>query len=70
LIDRDIGLDNSTRDGDANWRAEAGDIVADRRKGGFLVSKQSFGDYELRVEFFPDTTRTAASICAVRRARS
>ncbi|MGZ9065831.1 MAG: 3-keto-disaccharide hydrolase [Burkholderiales bacterium] len=54
LIDGDKGLDNFTRDGDANWRAEGGAIVADRGKGGFLVSKQSFGDYQLRIEFFPD----------------
>jgi hypothetical protein len=54
LIDADKGLDNFTRDGDANWRSEGGAIVADRGKGGFLVSKQSFGDYQLRIEFFPD----------------
>jgi len=54
LIDGDKGLDNFTRDGDANWRAEDGAIVADKGKGGFLVSKQSFGDYRLRVEFMPD----------------
>ena len=54
LIDGDKGLDNFTRDGDANWRAEGGAIIADRGKGGFLVSKQSFGDYQLRIEFFPD----------------
>jgi hypothetical protein len=54
LIDGDKGLENFTRDGDANWRAENGAIVADRGKGGFLVSKQSFGDYQLRIEFYPD----------------
>jgi len=54
LIDADKGLENFTRDGDANWRAEGGAIVADRGKGGFLVSKQSFGDYQLRIEFNPD----------------
>jgi hypothetical protein len=54
LIDGDKGLDNFTRDGDANWHAEGGAIVADRGKGGFLVSKQSFGDYQLHIEFFPD----------------
>jgi hypothetical protein len=54
LIDNDKGLDNFTRDGDANWRAQGGAIVADQGKGGFLVSKQSFGDYQLRIEFFPD----------------
>ena len=54
LIDGETGLDNFTRDGDANWRPEGGAIIADKGKGGFLVSKQSFGDYQLRVEFFPD----------------
>ena len=53
LIDGDKGLDNFTRDGDANWRAEGGMIVADKGKGGFLVSKQSSGGYHMRVEFFP-----------------
>lgn len=54
LIDGDKGLENFTRDGDANWRAEGGVIVADKGKGGFLVSRQSFGDYRMRVEFHPD----------------
>jgi len=54
LIDGDRGMDNFTHDGDANWRAEGGAIVADKGKGGFLVSKQSYGDYELRIEFWPD----------------
>jgi len=54
LINGEAGLENFTRDGDANWRAEGGAIVADKGKGGFLVSKQSFGDYQLRVEFYPD----------------
>ena len=54
LLDGETGLDNFTRDGEANWRAEGGAIMADKGAGGFLVSKQSFGDYQLRVEFFPD----------------
>lgn len=68
LIDGDRGLDNFTRDGDANWRAEGGAIVADRGKGGFLVSKQSFGDYQLRVEFFPDDNTNSGIYmrCSVR----
>ena len=52
LIDGDKGMENWTRDGDANWRTEDGAIVADQGKGGFLVSKQSFGDYQLRIEFW------------------
>jgi len=31
-------LDNWNRIGDANWRAEDGAIVADKGKGGHLVS--------------------------------
>lgn len=41
LIDGATGLDNWNRVGDANWRAEDGAIVADKGKGGFLVSKAS-----------------------------
>jgi hypothetical protein len=41
LIDGATGLDNWNRVGDANWRAEAGAIIADKGKGGFLVSKSS-----------------------------
>ena len=41
LIDGDKGLENFHRVGDANWRAEDGAIVADKGKGGFLVSKNS-----------------------------
>ena len=68
LIDGDKGLDNFTRDGDANWRAEGGMIVADKGKGGFLVSKQSFGDYQMRVEFFPDANANSGVYmrCSVR----
>ena len=34
-------LDNWNRIGDANWRAEGDAIVADKGKGGHLVSKNS-----------------------------
>lgn len=54
LIDGEKGLDNFERVGDANWRAENGAIVADKGKGGFLLSKQSYKDFELRVEFWAD----------------
>jgi Domain of Unknown Function (DUF1080) len=56
LIDGENGLDNFERVGDANWRAEGGAIVADKGKGGFLLSKQSYKDFELRVEFWADPT--------------
>ena len=56
LIDGENGLDNFERVGDANWRAEGGAIVADKGKGGFLLSKTSYKDFELRVEFWADPT--------------
>ena len=54
LIDGDKGLDNWNRVGDANWRAEGGAIVADKGKGGFLVSKSSYKDFQIRAEFWAD----------------
>ena len=49
-------LNNWTPVGDANWRAENGTIVADKGKGGFLLSKNSYTDYQIRVEFWADHT--------------
>jgi hypothetical protein len=54
LIDGEKGLDNFERVGDANWRGEGGAIVADKGKGGFLLSKTTYKDFELRVEFWAD----------------
>ena len=56
LIDGATGLDNWNRVGDANWRAEGGAIVADKGKGGFLVSKNSYKDFQIRAEFWADHT--------------
>jgi hypothetical protein len=56
LIDGDKGLENFNRIGDANWRAERGAIVADKGKGGYLVSRQSYRDFALHVEFWADDT--------------
>ena len=55
LIDGDKGLDNWARIGDANWRAEGGLIVADKGKGGFLVSKNSYKNFALYAEFWAET---------------
>ena len=55
LIDGDKGLDNFNRVGDANWRPEGGAIVADRGKGGYLVTKKAYGDFEIRAEFYAET---------------
>ena len=52
LIDGEQGLDNWNRVGDANWRVEAGGISANQGKGGFLVSKQSYKDFEIYAEFW------------------
>lgn len=52
LIDGEKGLENWNRVGDANWRAEDGAIVADKGKGGFLMSKNSYKDFELKIEFW------------------
>ena len=58
LIDGDKGLDNFNRIGDANWRAEGGAIVADKGKGNsnFLLSKNSYKDFEIYAEFWAETT--------------
>ncbi|MFN0301900.1 MAG: DUF1080 domain-containing protein [Burkholderiales bacterium] len=56
LIDGANGLDNWTRVGDANWRAEDGAIVADTGKGGFLVTKKSYKDFQIIAEFWADHT--------------
>jgi hypothetical protein len=49
-------LDNFNKIGDANWRVEDGVIVADKGNG-FLVTKNSYGDYQIRAEFWvePDS---------------
>ena len=57
LIEGDKGLENFERLGDANWRAEAGAIVADKGKGSsHLVTKNSYQDFEIVAEFWADTT--------------
>ncbi len=55
LVDGDKGLDNWTTIGDANWRAEGGAIVADKGKGGYLVSKKTYRDFEIHAEFWAAT---------------
>ena len=49
-------LENWNRIGDANWRAEDGAIVADKGKGGQLLSKNSYRDFQIRAEFWADHT--------------
>lgn len=55
LIDGASGLDNWNRVGDANWHAAEGAIQADQKTGeanSFLVSKNSYTNFQLRVEFW------------------
>ena len=57
LIDGATGLDNWSRIGDANLRADtqAGVIVADQGKAGFLVSAKSYKNFEIYAEFYAET---------------
>ncbi|WP_372620396.1 DUF1080 domain-containing protein [Falsiroseomonas sp.] len=48
-------LEGWNRIGDANWRVENGMMVADRGNG-MLVSAQSYGDFQLRLEFWVETS--------------
>jgi Domain of Unknown Function (DUF1080) len=47
-------LDNFNKVGDANWRIEDGIIVADKGNG-FLVTKNTYTDYQIRAEFWVET---------------
>jgi hypothetical protein len=55
LLDRGKGLENWEAIGDANWRVEDNLIVADKGKGGFLVSRQRYKDFIIRAEFWAAT---------------
>ena len=46
-------LDHWTQIGDANWQLADGVVAADKGSG-FLVSKQAYTDFQLRVEFWVD----------------
>ena len=46
-------LDNWNKIGDANWTLADGVVTADKGTG-FLVSKNSYGDFQLRAEFWVD----------------
>jgi Domain of Unknown Function (DUF1080) len=43
------------RIGNANWRVEDGALVADRGNG-FLVTQRDYRDFQLRAEFFVDSS--------------
>lgn len=44
-------LDNWNQIGNANWRLQDGAVVADNGKG-YLVSKNSYTDFQIRAEFW------------------
>jgi len=44
-------LDHFNKVGDANWRIEDGVVVADKGNG-FLVTKDTYGDFQIRAEFW------------------
>ena len=46
-------LDRWNKIGDANWRIEDGAVVADKGNG-FLVSNNTYNDFQLRAEFWID----------------
>ena len=46
-------LDAFNRIGDANWQIVDGSVQADKGNG-FLVTKQSYGNFQLRAEFWAD----------------
>ena len=48
-------LEGWTRIGDANWRVADGAVVADKATGNsYIVSKTSYRDFQLRVEFYSE----------------
>jgi hypothetical protein len=55
LIDGSKGMENWSSLGGANWRAEDGAIVADKRPGNdsaFLLTNNSYKDFQIRTEFW------------------
>jgi len=48
-------LNNFYKVGDANWTIVDGAVQADKGMGGYLVTKQSYGDFEIKAEFWVDT---------------
>ena len=46
-------LDNFNPIGDANWKIVDGIVQADKGNG-FLVSKESYGDFQIKAEFWVD----------------
>ncbi len=55
LIDNGKGMENFNVIGDANWRVQDGALVADKGKGGHLVTKNSYKNFQIRAEFWAET---------------
>ena len=55
LIDNGKGIENFNAIGDANWRVQDGALVADKGKGGHLVTKNSYQNFQIRAEFWAET---------------
>ena len=47
-------MDGWTSTGEANWRIEDGALVADKGKGGHLVTKDSYKNHMIYAEFWSD----------------
>jgi Domain of Unknown Function (DUF1080) len=54
LLDGTQGMDNWAPIGDANWRMVDGVLQADKGSG-FLISKNAYGDFQIRAEFWADS---------------
>jgi hypothetical protein len=68
LLDGTRGMENFERVGDSNWTAAEGAIQADKRgkDTGFLVTKNSYGNFQMLVEFWssPDANSGIFIRCA------
>jgi hypothetical protein len=68
LLDGTRGMENFERVGDSNWTAADGAIQADKRgkDTGFLVTKNTYGNFQLVVEFWssPDANSGIFIRCA------
>jgi hypothetical protein len=54
LVDNGKGMDNFDQFREANWQVKDDSIYADRggKDPAYLVSKKSYGDFDIRVEFW------------------
>ena len=53
----EAGCDTWLQKGDARWEFVNGEIYGSNLKGtGFLITKDSYGNFELTLEFYPDET--------------